>query len=800
MREEAPGLPDFDANEMSALRTLGEIVSFMQAQLGGAPVAAASAVPAVKVPTLGRFPVELVEAPAAGFALSGLLDAKKLVVTDDGTGVAPALIEALAAEGIQANIVNTVPSDADAVLVLDGLAASDAKGANRRAFLAAKAVADRMTRLGGAFVTVQDTDGDFGISGSERAIFGGLAGLAKTARQEWPKANVRALDVERSKRDPAALAKAIVTELLHGGTEIEVGLKASGKRFTLVTPRIAASEGSAVLNENDVVVASGGARGVTATTLIALAERTKAKFVLLGRSALAEEPAAAAGIADDAGLKKALLAAAMKRGEKVSPVELGKQVSKLQRAREVRGTLLAIEEAGGTARYVVADVSNADTVEVALETARAELGPITAIVHGAGVLADKLIADKTADQFDFVFDTKVDGLDVLLAATKNDPLKALVTFSSVAARCGNQGQVDYAMANEVLNKVASREKARRGGNFVAKSLGWGPWEGGMVTPALKKRFEALGVALIPLEVGAQMLVSELLSSNQQQVEIVLGGEPKAEALLSDGAAQSTTFDVLVKRSTHPYLDSHQVKGVPVLPVALVLEWFAQAAAATKPELGLSRIDNVKVLSGIKLANFDGKGDRFRIVATQLSNGSGATFSLELQGLDSGRKHYSAIAILEANVPAAGPVKSLAGLKDWSGPVYGGVLFHGPDFQVIQGLEGVGNAGIAGNLRGLKALGWRGDFATDPALVDGGLQLALLWTKHTTGGDSLPTGVGQFVRYQHGPAGGDVRVVLSGQTSTKDKTTSDIAFVSGDGTVFAELVGVQTHVLPGTATA
>ena len=80
------------------------------------------------------------------------------------------------------------------------------------------------------------------------------------------------------------------------------------------------------------------------------------------------------------------------------------------------------------------------------------LGPVTGLVHGAGVIHDKRIAEKTSAQFDSVFDTKVLGLEALLDATANEPLRFLCFFSSVAARGGNIGQSDYAMANEALNK------------------------------------------------------------------------------------------------------------------------------------------------------------------------------------------------------------------------------------------------------------------------------------------------------------------------------------------------------------
>ncbi len=45
----------------------------------------------------------------------------------------------------------------------------------------------------------------------------------------------------------------------------------------------------------------------------------------------------------------------------------------------------------------------------------------------------------------------------------------------------------------------------------------------MVTPALARHFESMGVELIGLDVGARMLVDELASPQVDQVEVVLGG-------------------------------------------------------------------------------------------------------------------------------------------------------------------------------------------------------------------------------------------------------------------------------------
>jgi len=277
------------------------------------------------------------------------------------------------------------------------------------------------------------------------------------------------------------------------------------------------------LGSGDVVVVSGGGRGVTAAATIELARSTGSTFVLLGRSPLTDEPARYAAAVDDAALKQLLLAEATAAHDPVTPVQLDRRVGAVLANREIRATLNSIVDAGGRARYISVDITDAAAVHGALGIVRTENGPITGLIHGAGVLADRLITDKSAEQFASVFDTKVQGLRNLLDATANDDLAVLCLFSSIAARTGNVGQADYAMANEVLNKVAVHERSRRGGTCVVKSLGWGPWAGGMVTPALEKHFQSMGVELIDLDVGARMLVDELSSPQTDQVEVLLGG-------------------------------------------------------------------------------------------------------------------------------------------------------------------------------------------------------------------------------------------------------------------------------------
>src|SRR4029450_7335977 len=106
-----------------------------------------------------------------------------------------------------------------------------------------------------------------------------------------------------------------------------------------------------------------------------------------------------------------------------------------------------------------------------------------------------------AHDYDRVYSTKVDGAENVLAAIGSDDLRLLVFFSSSTARFGRKGQSDYAAANEALNKLAQAEARLRPRTRVA-SVNWGPWDGGMVTPQLRKLFASEGVGVIPLREGA----------------------------------------------------------------------------------------------------------------------------------------------------------------------------------------------------------------------------------------------------------------------------------------------------------
>jgi acyl transferase domain-containing protein/NADP-dependent 3-hydroxy acid dehydrogenase YdfG len=819
VQKKLPGLPAVDAKVMGGLQTLQAISDYLIQQLGGganpadakakvaatasATMATATSVGSAKATTAElpvlRYLVSAQAAEAPGFALAGLHRLKRLVITDDGRGIAAELRAALAEQHVSAEVVTTVPSDCDGLIVLEGLRSDDrpeaATTAAQAAFAAARAAAVRIAEAGGVFITVQDTGGGYGLGGAPvaRAWLGGFAGLAKTAAKEWPRVAVRSLDIECGKQPAQDVARRIADELLFGGDEIEIALNLAGqRRRVVVTEQGLAKAGASRITAKSVVVASGGARGVTASTLVALAGAHQPRIALLGRTALGEEPKECAGVTDEGALRQVLLTREQRAGRQLAPKALAAAVRDVLAQREIRATLERLRAAGSVAEYFACDTTDATSVGATLAQVRGRLGPITALVHGAGVLADKLIAEKTPEQFARVFDTKVRGLQVLLEATANDGLDALVLFSSVAGRFGNRGQCDYAMANEVLNKVAQAEFARRGGRCLVRSINWGPWDGGMVTPALREHFRTQGVGLIAHDEGAAAFVAEFSgAATAAEVEVVVGSGRLD--LAADPTQPTHRVEIAVSAERYPFLLDHVVKGKIVVPVALVTEWLLQAAALARPGAALRALRDVQVMKAVFVHE-----DAAQPTLLELTTRPRADGAVEIRIADpaAGKAHYAAIADYGVGTTArlALPAQNGAGWRDFSfdaAGAYDGRLFHGKEFQVIREL-GTWSREAATMTLDNRTLTHAGTEAwkIGPALFDGALQAAVLWSLEAHGKSSLPLRIAELSLTRPARADETVSCQLTGRELAGVGAVSDIDCIDAAGATIFTLRGVE----------
>ncbi len=134
-------------------------------------------------------------------------------------------------------------------------------------------------------------DGTFGVNGlvagSQARFAGGLAGMAKTAGHEWRGSPLQGGRSRPGFESTEQAAAAIVDELFERGPA-EVGITRQGTHRAgagaAVRSPTAADRRPSRLERGDLVVISGGARGITAEVAVALAESFQPRLVLLGRS------------------------------------------------------------------------------------------------------------------------------------------------------------------------------------------------------------------------------------------------------------------------------------------------------------------------------------------------------------------------------------------------------------------------------------------------------------------------------------------------------------------------------------
>ena len=840
-----PEMPAVDSTYVGSLRTLRNIIDYMRTTDG--PVGAPQPTPPAPVETptqLDELPTPLdrrvLRAVELGAVSPGgrveLADGREVWIVDDGTRLPQALCDQFATQGrtarvVPANIATTSSGIAGLARIggLVVLARPDptakplwSEASERRlkdAFALTKRVGPMLREAaagGGAlFATVSRMDGAFGLTGGAfDAVQGGLAGLTKTVAREWPALRCKALDVSASWSDTDQVAAAVVSELTAAGP-IEVGLDGNVRRGLETVPT-AITNGRSRLGPGDVVVLTGGARGVTAGVACALAAEGKPTLVLLGRSPAPEpEPTWLAGVTGEADMKRALLEHGFEGDGTPTPTDLEAAYRRHVANREVADTVARIDRAGARAVYRSVDVRDGAAVATAFAEIHDSFGPVTGLIHAAGVLEDRWIDDKTVDQFERVFDTKVAGLRHLLEAVAPDELGFLALFSSVTGRFGRQGQVDYAMANEVLNKVALRQASLRPSCRVV-SIDWGPWDGGMVTPALKRDFTRAGIGVIPLDAGARSLIDELACADTGATEVMIGDSlPESSAAGRErhappvSATQPDLSPAFARRldlNRHPFLRSHVIGGYPVLPVAVMQEWLGHAALHDNPGLLLRGFDEFRVLTGVILNN--GPCD-LRAVASKIRrNGDVFEVDVELRSGpdDDGPAHARARAILAATLPAPPGYSRPARLDEHNygcsvAAAYRDVLFHGPHFHGIVRIDGYSSQGIVARVRSAPVpADWMDDplrsaWLGDPLVVDAGLQMGILWCHEELGSVSLPTCGARYRQYSAAFPSDGVVAALEVRERSTHRVTADITFLNTSGTVVARMEGYAWTVDP-----
>ncbi len=669
-------------------------------------------------------------------------------------------------------------------------------------FLVAKATASDLLQSaadgGAVLLSATAMGGEFLTEAAPRSAsvaHGGVAGIIKTLAFEWSGVRLRSVDLDTTEA-AETLASYLHSELTAEAQPVEV-CYSGGARFTPEMQREAAAVAAPLaVDPSSVVLITGGARGITARAAIRLAEKYQPTLVLVGRSPLppAEESPETAGITGVKELKAALIEQLRRQGDAVTPATVEKAYSRLQAEREMRSNLEALQRTGAQVHYYPADVRDPEVFGALIDGVYTTFGRLDGVVHGAGVIEDRLLQDKSPESFARVFDTKVDSAFLLASKVRPAGLKFLVFFSSVSGRFGNRGQADYAAANEVLNKLAVCLNRSWQSRVVA--INWGPWDTeGMVSAEVRRQFNERGVSLIRPAVGLRYFEEELPLPAGAAAEVVVGGAtsltgaPQATAkptlpMLLHATESDSTFIREFSTSRDVFLLDHMIDGQPVVPMAVVTELIAETVAHQSPGMQVVAIHGLRALHGIVLSD----GDRqVRIRTTPAGEGR---ISVDVSAVGHPRRlHYQAVVEVARNLPEAPvldipPVTDAAPFRMSVADLYQRWLFHGPRFEGIVSVDAVAPAGITSRLRVCSPKGFiegvqNGSWLIDPLMFDSGLHLILLGGREHWDMTTLPAAFQTLRRYAAPPASEVICELRLRPNTLAPKSHSDLYFLDAN---------------------
>ncbi len=471
------------------------------------------------------------------------------------------------------------------------------------------------------------------------------------------------------------MAGRIVAEQIGSERYVLSHYAAGGQRY-LLEPRVIEpqllSPRPVEWSREDVVVVTGGAKGITAECAFSFATASGARMVLVGTSPYND---------------------AIDR----QSTEIGRVLSRYAGA-------------GLVARYHQCNIVDPAEVNRVVEEVEREFGPITGLIHGAGVNKPRRVEQVTEEQALTEVSPKVQGFLNLCRALEARPPKLIAALSSIIGVTGMPGNSWYAFSNEALNLSLARFRAaHRATQTVA--LAYSVWsEVGMgARLGSVQHLAKMGISAIPPADGiAHFLDAVRKQSPANQVVIAgrLGGLDTWRNLpLTASPAGRFIQDiqrfepgvelvnrVRLKLDDDLYLRHHYYRGVYLFPTVFGLEAMAQCVAKV---LGVSKFESLKVVD-IKLERpivvASDSGALIQMKAEVIQRGSPSDPVSVRVGISTEqsafkRDHFAATFVIE-------PQHYQVDSRDWARPaapididpkteLYGGSLFQGPLFQRMQ---------------------------------------------------------------------------------------------------------------------
>ncbi|KKM95180.1 hypothetical protein LCGC14_1190850, partial [marine sediment metagenome] len=482
----------------------------------------------------------------------------------------------------------------------------------------------------------------------------------------------------------------------------EVAYK-DGIRYTLLRKKLGEfpEQKKYFISTEDVLLATGGAQGITFACIDELTNNVKPQLILLGLApyddSLHEYLLYSPEMLEE---KKQEVTNMLKsKQERVTPVMIKREWKNFLDKLDTLRNIESLRKKGLKVQYYAVDVTNEEKMQNTFQQIQEKLEkPITIVVHGAGIEESKSFLKKNLKMAHKVVDVKVGGFLNVLKHLKIQDIKYFVAFSSVAGRYGNQGQIDYAFANACLSRLAWDYSQRK---IPFLSIDWTAWADiGMAT--LGSTLQILtqaGVVPIPSHIGVKIFSKLVL--NKFKGEYIVGGKLGIfeEKLDVTETIDKLEYPMLNKMNYQPdfiigsntinseydtYLLDHQIQQKPVFPGVMVLETFAEFynRVFEKP---MTSISNINFLTPLKIPI--NKSVEVELKYNNLNNEIilySKTYPLVLKGKPLIKEHFNAKLgksikkIKWKKEPISEPLIPLLDKNE----IYE-IFFHGNKFQVLK---------------------------------------------------------------------------------------------------------------------
>lgn len=402
--------------------------------------------------------------------------------------------------------------------------------------------------------------------------------------------------VRRTERESAA--ERLYPVVVHDVDDVRKTLVLAPEPIALPEPT------PALLSEDSVVLATGGARGITAEVVKELARLFRPRLFLLGSNPLDRYgPEVFEGTDEEfaAGRPHFIRAElAQRRGALVAG--LNREFDRMVDARAAHRNIAEMVEHCGADRvtYLTCDVTDSAAVHAAVAKVLAEHDRIDLVVNGAGRNRSALIRDKDFAEFRAIRDLKVCGYRNLKHALRDRPPRLWCNFGSLLGHFGLAGELDYGSGNDFLASAAGYAASATGTDEF--TVGWTLWDGvGIGANELARSYFRRGGSYTHMAIseGVHHFVRELHARNRHpfvvhmgDAELDLGGRlypGYLDHMGSTGTAIESAVDgdvvtAELDLAAIPHLEHHLVRGVPTVPASWVTQLAARTAARLVPGL------------------------------------------------------------------------------------------------------------------------------------------------------------------------------------------------------------------------